>query len=58
MLVHPCPVVTQPAKKLEHPALVFVLEGASVHAKGLQVVEPAVVLVVQGPSDPIRPVHP
>lgn len=41
-----------------HPALVFVLAGASVQAKTLQAVEPADVLVVHTPSDPMRPVHP
>ena len=51
-------MVTQPAKKLTHPAFVFVLAGASEHAKALHAVEPAVVLAVQGPSDPMRPVHP
>ena len=56
--MHPYPVVTQPAKKLMHPAFVFVLAGASVHARALHAVEPAVVLAVQAPSDPVRPVHP
>ena len=56
--VHPDPVVTQPAKKLEHPLLVFVLAGASVHAKALHAFEPAVIFAVHGPSDPMRPVHP
>ena len=50
--------MTQPAKKLEHPVLVFVLVGASVQAKALHAVEPAAVLAVHGPSDPMRPVHP
>ena len=56
--VQPYPVVTQPAKKLTHPAFVFVLAGASEQAKALQAVEPAAVLAVQAPSDPMRPVHP
>lgn len=56
--MHPYPVVTQPAKKATHPALVFVLAGASVHAKALQAVEPAAAFVVHSPSDPMRPVHP
>ena len=56
--MHPDPVVTQPAKKLAHPAFVFVLAGASVHAKALHAVEPAVIFAVHGPSDPMRPVHP
>ena len=56
--VHPCPVVTHPDKKATHPAFVFVLAGASVHAKALHAVDPAVVFVVHGPSEPIRPVHP
>ena len=56
--VQPYPVVTQTAKKLTHPAFVFVLAGASEQAKALQAVEPAVVFAVQGPSDPMRPVHP
>ena len=56
--VHPCPVVTHPAKKTTHPAFVFVLAGASVHAKALHAVEPAAVFVVHGPSEPMRPVHP
>ena len=56
--VHPWPVVRQPAKNITHPAFVFVLAGASEQAKALQAVEPAVVLAVQAPSDPMRPVHP
>ena len=56
--VQPYPVVTQPAKKLTHPAFVLVLAGASVHARALHAVEPAAVFAVQGPSDPMRPVHP
>lgn len=57
-LVQPYPVVKQPAKKLLHPVFVFVLAGASVQARALHAAEPAVVLAVQGPSDPIRPVQP
>ena len=34
------------------------LAGASVQASALQADEPAVVLAVQGPSDPMSPVHP
>ena len=58
VFVQPYPVVTQPAKKLMHPALVLVLTGASEHDKALQAVELAAVFAVQTPSDPIRPVHP
>ena len=50
-------MVTHPTKKLTHPAFVFVLAGASVHAKALHAVEPAAVLAVQGPSDPVSPTH-
>ena len=57
-LVHPCPVVTHPAKNVAHPAFVLVLAGASVHAKALHAVEPAAVFAVHGPSEPMRPVHP
>ena len=56
--VHPCPVVTHPAKKATHPAFVLVLAGASVHAKARHAVEPAAVFAVHGPSEPMRPVHP
>ena len=56
--MQPYPVVTQPDKKPEHPTLVFVLVGASEQAKVLHTVEPAAVLAVHGPSDPMRPVHP
>ena len=56
--VHPCPVVAHPAKNVAHPAFVFVLAGASVHAKALHAVDPAAVFAVQGPSEPMRPVHP
>ena len=56
--VQPYPVVTHPAKKLMHPAFVFVLAGASAQVNTLQAVEPAAVLEVHYPSDPLRPVHP
>ena len=58
LFVHPYPVVTHPAKNNMHPAFVDVAAGASEQAKALQAVEPAVVFAVQGPSDPMRPVHP
>ena len=58
LFVQPYPVVTQPAKKSAHAALVDMAAGASVHARALQAVEPAVVFAVHGPSDPMRPVHP
>ena len=58
LLVHPYPVVTHPAKKAIHPAFADVAAGASEQAKALQAVEPADVLEVHGPSDPMRPVHP
>ena len=51
-------MVTHPTKNDKHPRFVFVLAGASEHAKALQAVELAVVFAVQGPSDPMRPVHP
>ena len=51
-------MVTQPAINIAHIAFVLVLAGASVHANALQAVEPTVVLTMQGPSDPMRPVHP
>ena len=50
--------MAQPARKVKHPAFVFVLAGASEQAKALQALEPAIVLAVHGPSDPMRPVHP
>ena len=56
--VQPYPVVTHPTKKVMHPAFVLVVAGASEQAKALQAVEPAAVLAVHGPSDPMRPVHP
>ena len=58
LFVQPYPVVTQPAKKSAHAALVDVETGASAHARALQAVEPVVVFTEHGPSVLMRPVHP
>ena len=58
MATHPLPVVTQPDKNNPQAAIVDVAIGASVHAIGLQAVEPEIVLAIQPPSLPIIPVHP
>lgn len=57
-LVQPYPVVTHPAKNCTQAAVVVVEAGASEQAKALQAVDPAAVLEVHAPSDPIKPVHP
>ena len=51
-------MVTQPARKVEHARFVESVVAASVQTKGLHTVDPDVVLLVHGPSEPIIPVHP
>ena len=51
-------MVTHPAKNYTQAAVVEVDAGASEHAKALHAVEPAAVLAVHAPSDPVIPVHP
>ena len=57
-LVQPYPVVTHPAKNWTQAAVVVVEAGASEQARVLHAVDPAAVLVVHTPSDPVSPVHP
>ena len=47
-----------PTKNTMQAAVVDVVIGASVQTNGLQTVDPAAVFAVQGPSEPIIPVHP
>ena len=54
----PFPVVTHPDKNVLQAVFVAVVVGASVHANGLQAVDPAAVFAVHAPSLPIIPVHP
>ena len=55
---HPFPFVKHPERNPEQAAFVVKVVAASVQTSGLQTVEPAAVLVVHGPSEPIIPVHP
>ena len=58
MEVHPLPVVRHPERNAAQAVFVDNVFAASVHTSGLQTVDPAAVFVVQGPSEPIIPVHP
>ena len=55
---HPFPLVTHPERKVEQARFVVIVVAASVQTRGLHTVDPAAVLVVQGPSEPIIPEHP
>ena len=58
VLTQPFPVVRHPERNAPHAVFDVAVVGASVQAKGLQVVAPVPVLAVQAPSLPIIPVHP
>ena len=50
--------MTHPLKNRTQASVVVVVIGASEQTKGLHAVDPDAEFVVQGPSDPIIPVHP
>ena len=56
--MQPLPVVKHPVRNAAQAVFVANVVAASVQTRGLHTVEPAAVFAVQGPSEPIIPVHP